>query len=184
MRNRTAIGRKPFVLTLLLALAAGLAQAGPATTTVILVRHAEAPKSGGDKDPSLSEAGRARAAALTHAVADAGAVAVFATQYRRTRETVRPVANALGLDVTVVPVEEVERSCRELAERLLSEFSGKVVLVAGHSNTVPVIIEALGAGPGPQIDHHQYDDLFVVTVGPQGARSLRLKYGEPAATPE
>jgi hypothetical protein len=67
-------------------------------------------------------------------------------------------------------------------------------VVAGHSNTVPIIVEELGAGtPCPTmfpldaggscvIPDSQYDNLIVVTIPRWGKRSaVRLRYG--ASTP-
>jgi hypothetical protein len=62
---------------------------------------------------------------------------------------------------------------------VLSEATNAVVLIVGHSNTVPQMITALGAAfSGPLI--HGHDDLFVVTVIDRGtAGGVRLKYGRP-----
>ena len=56
-------------------------------TTVILVRHAE--KEGGD-DPALTPDGRAGAAELARVVGPSRPAALFATELRRTQETVAP----------------------------------------------------------------------------------------------
>ena len=53
-------------------------------------------------DPDLSEAGRARAASLATALKDAGIVAIFTTEFKRTQQTAEPLAKALGLTVKVV----------------------------------------------------------------------------------
>jgi len=64
-----------------------------------------------------------------------------------------------------------------LVARILSENPGGVVVVAGHSNTVPAIVAALGAEEPDEIPETDYDNLFVVTVGGSGnATVLRLKY--------
>jgi hypothetical protein len=56
------------------------------------------------------------------------------------------------------------------------------VLVVGHSNTVPAIIEALGAVRPAPICDPEYDNLYVVTIGPDGkAGVVRAKFG--ARTP-
>lgn len=54
-------------------------------------------------------------------------------------------------------------------------------MVSGHSNTVPHIVEALGAGPVPSIDDSEYDNLYVVTTCGcgDGATVLRLNFGVP-----
>jgi phosphohistidine phosphatase SixA len=146
--------------------------------TALLVRHADVdPPAGlGVGDPGLNAAGRARAVTLARIVGVAGITAVFTSRFGRTKQTVAPLAAELGL----VPEEAPEPS--RLADRLLSGAAGPVVLIAGHSNTVPEMIAALGAGGlPPAIGHREFDSLFVlVTVGPGQAALVRLKYGEPS----
>jgi broad specificity phosphatase PhoE len=172
------IRRAILIPALLLVLAAPFALAADAPTTILVVRHAEktAPKG----DPPLSEAGAARAAELARTVGQLEVGALFATQYRRTQDTLAPLAAHAGLEVTVARVESVEESARELARRILAEHRGQVVVVAGHSNTVPAIVAALGGDPPAAIADDRYDDLFVVTVGSGGVTTLNLKYGSPA----
>ena len=57
---------------------------------------------------------------------------------------------------------------------------GGTVVVAGHGNTVPAIIAALGAESISQIPHEIYDGLFVVLVGGPNPSLLRLHYGKPS----
>lgn len=141
-------------------------------TTVLLVRHAE--KQAGD-DPALTEPGRARAAALAHVGLRAGVAAVYATTLRRTSLTVKPLADALDLEVTTLAPD----ATAELVARLRTAHPGQTVIVAGHSNTIPEILAALGV-PGVTIDHDDYDDLFVVHLDGDGrVTSTHLQYGAP-----
>jgi broad specificity phosphatase PhoE len=143
-------------------------------STVILVRHAE--KADDGDDPDLTEAGRARAKALAYTLGELEIKAVYATQYMRTQETARPLAESLGLGVTVVQASS--DYVGEMASLIRHEHAGEIVVVVSHSNTVPAIIDALGAGPAPAIADHEYDDLFVVTIEPDGrSNMLRLRYG-------
>ena len=97
--------------------------------------------------------------------------AVFASPALRTQQTVRPLALKRGL-TTQVPATQAQLVAAALA-------APSVLLIAGHSNTVPQLLVALGVPfPDPVISGH--DDLFVVTVaGPGSASMVRLKYGEP-----
>jgi hypothetical protein len=68
-----------------------------------------------------------------------------------------------------------------LVASILADHRGQKVLLVGHSNTVPDIIEAAG---GPSIDGREFDNLFVFTVcrcGRKRVTLLRLQYG--AASP-
>lgn len=165
-------------LGLLAAWGVGAVRAQDATgeTVVVLVRHAE--KEAGD-DPALDEAGRGRAAALAHALSEWPGGAIYVSQFRRTRETAAPLAEAWGVEPVVVDARDVTG----LAARIREGRAERVVVV-GHSNTVPALVEALGAEAPEQIAEEVYDDLFVVTLAADGgARLVRLKYGSPTPTP-
>src|SRR3989441_11726133 len=71
-------------------------------TTVILVRHAEKNIEPNNPDPDLSPAGQARAQELVRMFGDAGVSAIYATQYKRTQQTVKPLGDKLGIPVTQV----------------------------------------------------------------------------------
>ena len=153
-------------------------------TTVILVRHAEKAAVPGD-DPPLSPAGEARSLALLDALRDAGVQAVVTTQLQRTRLTAAPLARELGLTAEVVPVAgDAGTHARQVAEYVLARHAGHTVLVVGHSNTIPAIVTALGAGPTDPIDDASYDDLYVVTRSAAGpVRRVHVRYGVAAQTP-
>ena len=143
-------------------------------TTVYLVRHAEKDTIP-EGDPQLSEAGEERAQRLRHVLEEAGVTAIYATQFRRTQDTVRPLADLLGLEVKIVAASESER----LVATIQQDHQGEVVVVCGHSNTVPEIIEALGAGPVAPIEEaNEYDNLYVVRLANGGgAEATTLKFG-------
>jgi phosphohistidine phosphatase SixA len=154
-------------------------------TTVILVRHAEKMAESVDsiagmlssEDPALSEIGRERARALARVLGEAGVDAIYATQYVRTKSTAQPLADLLGLDVIEATAGRGEYAA-EMAEAIRAEHIGEVVLDVGHSNTVPDLIQALGAGPVPEINENEYDGLYVVTIDEDGnAALLPLRYG-------
>src|SRR5260370_35463042 len=92
-------------------------------TTVILVRHAEKIIDPNNADPDLSPAGQARAQELVHMFGDAGINAIYATQYKRTQETVKPLADKLGLATTIVN----SKSTADLLAQLRPQNSGQVV---------------------------------------------------------
>src|SRR5438876_10305635 len=121
-------------------------------TTLILVRHAEKIIDPNNSDPDLSPAGQSRAQELVRMFGDAGINAVYATQYKRTQETVQPLAAKLGL-----PINQVNsKSTTELLTRIRSENRGQTVFIAGHNNTVPEIIAALGGPTYPTIPESEY----------------------------
>lgn len=161
---------------------AGASLANAQTTTVIVVRHAEKTAEPA-ADPLLTPAGSARAEALVEALKDVGINAVVTTEFQRTRLTGAPVAAKLGLTGEVISAR-IRGHAKAVADSVLAKYKGKAVLVVGHSNTVPEIVEALGAPKPGAICDDGYDNMFVVTIPASGAATvLRLHYGTRAACP-
>lgn len=146
--------------------------------TVILVRHAEKAAAPAD-DPVLSDAGTARAVALRAALQDAGVQAVIVSPRQRTRLTAAPLVEARGLQPEVVALTPTHVADVAAAVRA---HRGQVVLVVGHSNTVPAIVAALGGPKLPDLCDGQYAQLFTLVLPERGTPSLvRAQYGAPDA---
>jgi len=168
--------------------------AGPAdpSVTVILVRHAETTGSTrGGGDPPLSEAGQARAAVLAETLAESKVTHLFESQALRCHQTLEPLAAARGLETKTIPAGENERQVAALRELP----PGSVAVVAGHSNTVPQLVAALGGEMsglvedpkyGKLIPHEDYGRMVVVVLGADGKRvtTIELRYGAPPAKPD
>ncbi len=138
----------------------------PESGTAYLVRHAE--KVTGDaaqalddpRDPPLTAAGEARAAALADRLMDAGIVQVWSTDTTRTRDTAQPLADRLGLDVQLYDPSDLPGFAAQL-----KGGPDDTVLVVGHSNTTPQLAEALGADPGePIVEKTEYDRLYQIDL--------------------
>ncbi len=150
----------------------------PITTTVVLVRHAE--KADHSNDPPLNAAGEIRARDLAHVLGETQVDVIYATPFSRTLNTARPLAEALDLEVQVV--DAGEDYIAVMAELVLNEHQGELVVIVSHSNTVPEIIGALGWADPPTIEDDEYDDLYVMTISTDGSVTLLpLRYG--AETP-
>jgi phosphohistidine phosphatase SixA len=117
------------------------AQAPAASTTIILVRHAEKAAEPA-ADPPLTMVGAIRSTDLAKFVKDAGVGAVVSTQYRRTRMTGTATAGALGITPEVLDASLTPAATRD---SILAKHRGQVVLLIGHSNTLPALVEAFGA---------------------------------------
>ena len=154
---------------------AGLYVIDQPPTILILVRHAEkkiVPPE--NKDPDLSPAGLARAEELVRMFSDAGVTAIYATQYKRTKQTVKPLADRLRLPVTQVEAKQTP----ELVKQIRARGAAQVVFIAGHNNTVPEIIAAMGGPQLPIIPETEYDNLYILTVHSDGTVTLlKMKYG-------
>jgi broad specificity phosphatase PhoE len=172
------------ISSLIVAFALGASLPGPAAAqasqdaghgVVFLVRHAERADAGmaaaqmAGADPELSDAGRARAASLAALLKDAKITAIFTTEYKRTRDTAQPLAAATGITAAAVSSKDPAG----LIDKV--KASAGNVLVVGHSNTLPEVIEALGIDEPVSIAEDQFDNLFVVVRGAKPAL-LRLHY--------
>ena len=141
---------------------------------VIVVRHAErtdggTPPMGGTTDPPLSSAGKARADRLAAMLSSSGVTAIYATEFVRTQQTAAPVAAALKLTTRI----ESSSDTATLVNELKTKHAHDIVLIVGHSNTVPAIIKALG-GPTVTVGDDEYDKLFVVV--PATGALTTIKY--------
>jgi 2,3-bisphosphoglycerate-dependent phosphoglycerate mutase len=181
-RRRRRRRRRLQVIVIYTAIAVGLAWffESQATTTVIFVRHAEKAELPAD-DPPLSDAGKLRVEELTRQLVKADVVqgidAVYATPYRRTVETAKPVADALGLPVNSYDAADTEA----IMERIVKQHKGKIILVVGHSNTLPALIGNMGASKKvPPIAEDEYDNIYIVSIPWFGkTKTIRLRYGAP-----
>jgi len=181
-RRRRRRQRRIQVIMIYTAIAIGLAWffESQATTTIIFVRHAEK-VAVQDDDPSLSVAGKRRVAELTRQLVDADVVAgidaIYATPFKRSQETVQPIADALSLPIRAYDAEDTN----QVLKKILRKHKGKIILVVGHSNTLPILIANLGASKKvPRIAEGEYDNIYIVSIPWFGkTKTIRLRYGEP-----
>lgn len=122
---------------------------------VFIVRHAEK-ASNDEKDPDISEAGRARAQKLAAIVKEAGIEAIYVSEFKRTQQTAEPLARQLKVKPEAIPAGDQAT----LLEKLKSAKGSS--LVVGHGNTIPDLIKALGLTDQVQINESDYDNLFIV----------------------
>jgi len=181
-RRRKRRRRRIQAIIIYTAIAVGLAWffESQATTTMIFVRHAEKALIPVD-NPGLSPAGQVRAEELARQLVDADVVAgidaIYSTDFRRTIETAQPVADALDLEINLYDPDDNEA----VLERILKAHKGKIILVVGHSNTLPTLIADLGASKlVPPIAEDEYDNIYLVSIPWFGkTKTIRLRYGAP-----
>ncbi|HEX7335009.1 MAG TPA: phosphoglycerate mutase family protein [Pyrinomonadaceae bacterium] len=164
------------------------------TTVILVVRHAErndlescSPATvKGRPNPTLAlTAGvSARAQALAHVGGEDSIAAIYASEFCRSQQTVQPLANQLGLTVNVVDQFEADGTTVNvdgLIEQIWANNTGQVILVVGHNNTVPVIVEELSGVSIEAINETDFDNLYMVVVPRWWGRTkvVRLKYGAP-----
>ena len=124
--------------------------------TIFLVRHAEKADDG-TKDPPLTTEGENRADKLVELLIEKDIKAVYSTDFKRTRNTGFPLADTLGLFVNLY-----DPSSESFAEEIMKEASDANLLVVGHSNTTPILVnKILGKEKYRQLDDSDYGKLFV-----------------------
>jgi broad specificity phosphatase PhoE len=148
-----------WLLGMLGILAASLGAAPAAAANVYVMRHLDTPP--GQADPGLLPEGRQRAELLAGWFRHERPVAIYVTDYRRTRASAAPLAARLGLTPIVYDPADIAG----LIARLRAERGP--VLVIGHSNTVPEIVRALGGTPPAALGHADFGDIW--RVAPDGA---------------
>jgi len=181
-RRRARRKRLIQIFVIYTAIAIGLAWffESQATTTIIFVRHAEQ-TSHDEADPSLSEAGKRRVAELTRQLEFADVVqgidAIYSTELKRSTETAQPLAERLALPINIYDGADTETVLAEI----LKAYKGKVILVVGHSNTVPELIANLGASKNvPPIERDEFDNIYIISIPWFGkTKTIRLRYGDP-----
>jgi len=139
--------------------------------TIFLVRHAERAAISGrvPSDTGLSAEGKTRAQDLARELKDAGITIIFTTEYKRTQETATPLAESLGIRPEVVPADDF----RSLIAKIKSATGN--VLVVGHSNTLPQVINGLDVRTRVTIAESDYDNLFIILPRPK-AELIHLHY--------
>ena len=140
--------------------------------TVFVVRHAE--KGPENPDPSLSAEGHKRAEALARVLADARISAAFASEFKRTRETVAPLAAGGGFTTQVIPATALD----SLVGRIRALPPGSRAVVASHSNLVHLIVQKLSGVTLTPLTDLDYDRLVVVTLQDGRGEVVVLRYGE------
>lgn len=167
------------ITSLLLTACASSPRPAADAATFIVVRHAE--KVDASRNPDLSAAGHARAQALAARLDGHALAAAYATEYKRTAQTIGPAADARGLAITPYPANQ---PASEFAARLRAAHPHGTVLIAGHSDTVPGIVAALCACEVAPMPDHEYDRLSIVRIDAEGRARLDVeRYGTASSAP-
>lgn len=127
--------------------------------TIILVRHAEKADAT-SQDPDLSDAGKQRAERLSRIVKKYKPGAVYSTDFKRTRDTVGPIAARRKLQVQMYDA----RKPADLVDTVMKSKT-KRFLIAGHSNTIPDLANLLGKKElFKNLDDSEYGAIWIVRI--------------------
>ena len=146
-------------LVLLLASSILIAQ----NKTIVLVRHSEkAGETAMDKtgDPDLSPEGQARAKRLVDLITKYTPHEIYATAYKRVQQTVQPTAEYRHKQIqTYDPTKQ-----NELIDHIMKGTTDHF-LIAGHSNTIPMLVNALmGKEVFVKMPDTEYGVIYVVKM--------------------
>ena len=146
----------------------------PGATTFIIIRHAE--RENADADCNLSTDGISRAETLKHVLTAANVNAIYTTPYKRTKQTAEPLALAKKI---MISEYSTRTPYQELIQEILSKHQGKVVVIVGHSNTIPQLLKVLSNdSPVSELEDGEFDNLFIVNYTTKAdSKVVRLKYG-------
>ena len=165
--------RKNFVILFLLLSSVAFGQE-ELVTTFILVRHAEKDLTQSTNDPDLSAEGKTRADRLVEMLKKTEVQAIYSTPYKRTQQTVAPLASSKSLQVVSYQGSKLEE-----VDTILKQHVGETIVMAGHSNTIPQVVNyLLGEEKYRVLEDGDYGNIIVVSVVTKGknAKVVWLTY--------
>lgn len=124
---------------------------------VYVMRHLHTPQ--GSTDPDLTSVGRQHALLLDRWFRGKRLKAIYISNYRRTRQTVTPLVARLGLEPKVYDPADSAALVVNVGQE-----TGPVLIV-GHSNTVPDLVEQLGGSRPAPLSHPDFGDIWTVRRG-------------------
>jgi phosphohistidine phosphatase SixA len=143
-----------FLPLVLLALVAPQCRA-QSETRLYLIRHAEKAVDGTD-DPDLSPEGFARAQKIADMFADAKVTRLYATDWKRTRNTLGPLSKQLGIEIKLYDWKDAVS-----VEAMLADCMGEEAVICGHSDSTPWLANLmLQSEEYEQLPDDKYDRLF------------------------
>lgn len=120
-----------------------------------LVRHAEK-QDATNADTPISVEGQKRAVALKNFLETKQIQNIIVSQFIRTQQTAKPLADALHISPAVIANTNITAAIIRLAH-----FSNS--LLVGHTDNVPAIIKKI-TGHIVTINEDDYDNLFIITI--------------------
>lgn len=143
-------------------------------TSIYIVRHAEKDISdANNKNPNLSEVGKQRSEELLKKLKNVKFSAAYSTPFYRTQQTLQPIAAFNKIEITSYNPSDNKK----LVDEILNNYSGKNVIIVGHSNTILSILEAFGAKkPFETISEDDYSNLFQIIIDKNTVKLQSSKY--------
>jgi broad specificity phosphatase PhoE len=185
LSRRTATGLTFLTVVMASACAAAIAEDPPAIpdgkseTIVYVIRHAEK-TSDTERDPDLSDRGRARAESLAVQLRDSGVNMIITSDLRRTIQTAAPLARARNIKPIVIPIEtSIETHVDRIANEV-RRHTGATILIVAHNNTVGKIVEKLGGEKFGDLCTDEFSNMIILSMTKgKPTRTLLESYGMP-----
>jgi len=129
-------------------------------TQFFFIRHAEKVKNG-EKDPALTKIGEKRAVFWSEVFKNIEFEAIYSTQTKRTLSTAQPTAKQKKLAPIIYHTKTID--LKKIAEK----YKGKKILIVGHSNTIPDMVNYLLGNQGVgEIGEFNNSNLYIVNYAP------------------
>ena len=150
---------KTLAVALLVAFASAVGHAAtPAQPNIYVMRHLHTPA--GVSDPDLTDEGKKYAAAVSHSFQRDPPDVIYVSSTKRAQQTAAPLAERLKLTPKIYDPRDTPG--------LIASVSAETgtVLIVGHSNTVPDIVEKLGGQRPDDLSHEDFGDIWHI-AGPE-----------------
>ena len=145
---------------------------------LMVVRHAHAgirneadPK---DRERELSEQGWSEATGLVETLAGEQIQKLLSSPYRRARQTLEPLSEALGL-----PIEETDDLAEDHPDRSLSYLAHRDTVLCTHGNVIPVLLDALLEDGCEFLSPRKWEKGSTWLIDFEGGLAVRARYLDP-----
>ncbi len=142
----------------------------PVVSTFYLIRHSEKDRSDmDDPDPELKQKGLDRAIRWAEVFDHVPLDAIYSTNYERTTMTAAPTSVKKNIDIEFYDPQDLN------IEEFIAKNIGTNVLVVGHSNTTPDLVNRLlGEEKYTAMDDDDNSSLFIVRFLDDQVTHIRL----------
>ncbi|MEM8999967.1 MAG: phosphoglycerate mutase family protein [Bacteroidota bacterium] len=132
----------------------------PIVSTFYLIRHSEKDRSNPENlDPELNQDGLGRAMKWAEILDPVPIDVIYSTNYERTTMTAAPTSVKKDIDVKYYDPNSLD------IEEFKTQNEGLNVLVVGHSNTTPELVnKLLGIDKYDQMEDDDNGSLFIVRI--------------------
>ena len=126
-------------------------------TQYYFIRHAE--KADSSKNPNLSEKGLERAQQWKILFSKIDFDGVYSTDFNRTLQTIQPIVADNNRLLKIYNPKMMD------VEAFKKETQGKTILIVGHSNTIPNMVnQIIKENKYTDIEENQFGNLYIVTL--------------------